>query len=769
MGSLGQKVRKVLIVDDERDIVEISVTALQYNGFEAVGYSDAHEALAAAKTGEFDVIVADIHMPHLDGIEFRRQLIAQHITTPMIFCTANVDPVIEESSAEVGVFEIITKPFYPDDLIAAVAAVIGSETQQIEQLMLAVHQEIGIVMTPDKRSVVESRLLRRMRKLNMDSIEAYFNYFTAHRSKEIKELVSVITTHTTEFFRIGGHFDYLFDKLFAQWLASGQQEIAIWSAACSSAEEVYSIVICWLEFLNIKGIKLNHAPRLAVLGTDIDFNVLALANEAVYSAERVKSIPGDLVAKYFDRGSGDLSGFYRVKDYVHKFAQFRHLNLVGQAYPNQEFDAVFLCNVLIYFKEDMTRVIVNRVASCLKPGGHLFLGTSESLSHTDLPFDYRSHSIYQLRPGVGLGSHVTTNPQMNYKATPVRKTRVLVIDDSATIRHILQNILAEDESIEVVAALENPTLIAGNVDLTTVDVITLDIHMPEQDGLSYLQSIQGMSHPPVVMISSVSHEDAPLYLKCLELGAIDYIEKPTRDNLGTLANYIQKVVKAAALHTPVAKEPPAPRPITVLDRNYLSDQRVRDLILIGSSTGGVEAIKEVLLAMPAAIPPILIVQHIPEHFSRTLAARLNDLVPFSVCEAADGDLILNNNVYIAPGSHHMGVKALKSGMRIELSAGPSVNRHKPSVDYLFGSVAELRTSLNIAAAILTGMGSDGAEKLALLRQQGAYTIAQNEASCVVYGMPGRAVALGAAVDIKPLTEIAHHLIKALCNRPSRAS
>ncbi len=348
---------------------------------------------------------------------------------------------------------------------------------------------------------------------------------------------------------------------------------------------------------------------------------------------------------------------------------------------------------------------------------------------------------------------------LNKKAEPVipmRKKKVLIVDDSKTIRQLLIKILSEDPQLEIVAETDKPLDVERLIEKHRPDVITLDIHMPDMDGVTLLKKIQPKYKIPTVMISSISKEEGGQVLDALESGAIDYIQKPSMNDLREVAGQIRERIKVAASAKIRTKK-------TVTRRSGVSplvDKQA--LIVLGSSTGGTEAIREILQALPSEIPPMLIVQHIPPVFSAAFAARLNELCPFEVKEAAHGDEIKPNRVLIAPGGKQMAVKALKDKFVVVINDDPPMNRHKPSVDYMFQSVAETGMK-KVVGVILTGMGADGAREMKKLRDMGIKTIAQDKDSCVVFGMPREAIQLGGVDFILPLDQIASKMMD-LCSQ-----
>lgn len=332
------------------------------------------------------------------------------------------------------------------------------------------------------------------------------------------------------------------------------------------------------------------------------------------------------------------------------------------------------------------------------------------------------------------------------------KIKVLIVDDSKTIRNILSRIFSSDARFIVCAMAEKPSEVDALIQKHRPDVITLDIHMPEMDGVALLKIISPKYHIPTVMISSISFAEGPMVLEALENGAIDYIQKPEFSEIESVTPVILEKVKIAAMSN-----------LNKSDRKKIEKVvqtkeicQLDSLIVLGSSTGGTEAIREILTALPDEIPPMLIVQHIPAVFSLAFAKRMNDLCPFEVKEASDGDEVRQNRVLIAPGGQQMKIVRKGNKTFVEINDDDPVNRFKPSVDYLFFSAAKAIYT-NTVAVILTGMGKDGARGMLELKNMGVRTIAQDEATSVVFGMPKEAINLGGAEFIVPLNEIAEQI------------
>lgn len=339
-----------------------------------------------------------------------------------------------------------------------------------------------------------------------------------------------------------------------------------------------------------------------------------------------------------------------------------------------------------------------------------------------------------------------------------KPVRVLVVDDSALIRKLMTEILDADPGIEVVGTASDPFIARDRIKQLSPDVLTLDVEMPRMDGLTFLSNLMRLRPMPVVMVSTLTVAGAQVTLDALALGAVDFVAKPQLDVARGLTEYaavlVAKVRQAAQARV-TCRPPPSS---TIVEYTGPVGYRTTDrLIAIGASAGGTEAIREVLARMPADAPATVITQHIPGAFSGPFAERLNKHSRMTVVEAREEQPLLVGHAYVAPGGQHL--KVIRSGARwhAQLSAEDPVRGHRPSVDVLFESVAR-HAGANASAALLTGMGDDGARGLLALRKAGARTCAQDKATSVVWGMPGAAVALGAAEEVLPLDHIAHRLL-----------
>ena len=355
------------------------------------------------------------------------------------------------------------------------------------------------------------------------------------------------------------------------------------------------------------------------------------------------------------------------------------------------------------------------------------------------------------------------------------KIRVLIVDDSALMRQLLTTIFSSDPALEVVGTAPDPIAAEAKLASLQPHVMTLDVEMPKMDGLAFLEKLMRTRPMPVLMVSSLTERGCDVTLRALELGAVDFVTKPkidvSRGTTDRAAELIAKVKAAAAarVRTPgnraaAARVASAP---SVAPRAAVRFRTTQRIIVIGSSTGGTEALREILMALPADAPPIAIVQHMPPVFTRQFAQRLDKLCRVRVKEAEHGDALVQGHVLIAPGGeHHLQIARSGANYQVELLSGPPRDHHRPSVDVMFESCART-AGANATGAILTGMGADGASGLLMMRRAGASTIAQDESTCVVFGMPKEAIACGAVEQVLPLDHIAAALLRASTDSTSR--
>jgi two-component system chemotaxis response regulator CheB len=356
------------------------------------------------------------------------------------------------------------------------------------------------------------------------------------------------------------------------------------------------------------------------------------------------------------------------------------------------------------------------------------------------------------------------------------KIKVVIVDDSALIRSVMREIISSQPDMEVVGVAPDPIVARDLIRETHPDVITLDVEMPRMDGLDFLERLMRLRPMPVVMVSSLTERGSEITMRALELGAVDFVTKPKLSIQSGMREYAEMIadkVRTAARAKVKARQPAPPAAsgspgadttLPLLRNTLISSEK---LIIVGASTGGTEAIKEFLVRMPVDCPAILIVQHMPEGFTTSFAKRLDGLCKIAVKEAVQGERVLPGHAYIAPGHSHLLLGRSGANYVTQLDQGPPVNRHRPSVDVLFRSAAA-NAGKNAVGVILTGMGKDGAAGMLEMKEAGAWNIAQDEATCVVFGMPREAIAVGATHEVAPLTELPGMVLNRINSEGGRA-
>ncbi|MES2152229.1 MAG: chemotaxis response regulator protein-glutamate methylesterase [Pseudomonadota bacterium] len=351
------------------------------------------------------------------------------------------------------------------------------------------------------------------------------------------------------------------------------------------------------------------------------------------------------------------------------------------------------------------------------------------------------------------------------------KIKVLIVDDSALIRSVMSEIISSQPDMEVVGVAPDPLVARELIKQTNPDVLTLDVEMPKMDGLDFLEKLMRLRPMPVVMVSSLTERGSEITMRALELGAVDFVTKPKisiqsgmREYTELIADKIRAASKARIKPRTLAPADKSPGALPQIRNPLTSSEK---LIIIGASTGGTEAIREFLMQMPSDCPGILITQHMPEGFTTSFARRLDSLCKISVREAAGEERILPGHAYIAPGHSHLLLARSGANYVTRIEQSEPVNRHRPSVDVLFRSAA-LAAGKNAVGVILTGMGKDGAAGMLEMRTAGAYNFAQDEASCVVFGMPREAIAMGGAHEVGALSALPGMVLGYLATHGARA-
>ena len=342
------------------------------------------------------------------------------------------------------------------------------------------------------------------------------------------------------------------------------------------------------------------------------------------------------------------------------------------------------------------------------------------------------------------------------------RTKVLIVDDSALMRQMLSEIIGGYDDFEVVGVAHDPYIAREKIKALNPDVLTLDVEMPRMDGLTFLENLMRLRPMPVLMVSSLTKKNAETTLRALELGAVDFVTKPVAQTSEDLALYGEMIVEKLRATACAG----LPRARGERNRSRLpsspakSTFRPGQLVAIGASTGGTEALREVLSPLPDAFPPVLVVQHMPEMFTKMFAKRLDGLCKITVTEAQHGERIAHGHAYIAPGDMHMRLARRSDHLVVSLDQDPPVNRHRPAVDVLFHSIAEV-AGKNAVGVILTGMGADGKSGIRALKEAGSRTLAQDRDSCVVFGMPKAAIDTGCVDAIVPIEEMADEILRSV--------
>jgi chemotaxis protein methyltransferase CheR len=398
------------------------------------------------------------------------------------------------------------------------------QKKAVDEACLIVEKATGVQFGPKQQKMVESRLQRRLSDLGLKDFSQYLSYLRENFEKEKEELISLLTTHHTYFFREFVHFEFLesaLPNLMNNAKKRGADKIEIWSAACSRGQEVYSLA------MHIKA----HAPTYPfhILGTDVDRDSVKVADNGVYKYEEIKEVPLLYLGDHWSRGTGNISDFVKAKKTIRENCEFLPGNLLDLSpFENRKFDLIFCRNVFIYFTLDQVKLITDQLRARLHPGGILIIGLSESLHGLGTKMKPIGPSVYQMEVESKAQPNMHIAPVV---AKPTPPTRVLCIDDSKSILALMKKILVKEKGFEVVGTAENGEIGAKLISQLKPDLITLDLHMPVCGGIDYLKKYHNSESPPVVIVSSVNREDTELAQQTLKLGASDYVEKPALNNL----------------------------------------------------------------------------------------------------------------------------------------------------------------------------------------------------------------------------------------------
>jgi len=426
-----------------------------------------------------------------------------------------------------------------------------SDQQALKKLSQLARELTGVQLNEKHQSMIASRLYKRLSQLKLDSLSEYVEYFQSNRTEETPKLVSLLTTHHTYFFREFSHFEYLQQTILPQLApkvrARPDKKIRIWVAACSRGHEAYSIAM----FLELYLKRIDSHLQYEILATDVDPESIAIAKNGVYLRNELKEVPLQFVDNHWAKGTGDIEAYVKAKKTLRNHCQFQVANLLELkpgSQPTEKFDLIFCRNVFIYFNPDQIKSIAQELLNRLSPEGYFFIGISESLSGLKLPLQSLGPSIYRHPEQQSLTKpHLKLVPKPPVADVSIlnKKVRVLCVDDSPSILALLKKILTQENGFEIVGVAHNGMEASQQVHTLKPDILTLDIHMPEQTGIEYLEQNFKTGHPPVVMVSSVSRENADLAGKALTLGAADYVEKPALTNLMERGEEIRNKLRCA--------------------------------------------------------------------------------------------------------------------------------------------------------------------------------------------------------------------------------
>ncbi len=609
-------------------------------------------------------------------------------------------------------------------------------------------KETGAHFTTQNEAMVKSRIDKRMNALSLSDANDYLRLIKTPGNTEKAELISLITTHYTFFMREKGHFEFLIKslpKIVDRVKNSGRNSIKIWCAACSKGDEVYTLAMILKKHLK----QIDPKMSFEILATDICEKSVAHAKKGIYYWKELQKVPSEYLKGNWMRGSGDIQEFVKVSDELKKHCRFKINNLVDDNSNEYKdvYDLIFCRNVFIYFNEDQINKVMRKFSECINNKGYLFIGISETL---------RQHEGFQ---SLGQSIYFKSKYEMKreIKKRENTKKKILIVDDSATVRKLIKRCLVDNPGYEIVGEAVDGLDGLSKIKELKPDVITLDINMPKMSGHDLLKNLPTDQTIQTILISSVSKSDSDIVMRCLEDGAFDYLKKPEFNDIFNFKKALLEKIDLA--YDNIVKTKKSKLTSWIGAETFSFSER--QVIAIGASTGGTEAIKQLLLKMPKEFPPIIIVQHIPPVFSTAFANRLNELCPFDVHEAIDGEELRNNTVYIAPGGIHMGTKLKAGKLHIRLDEEtPVYSGHKPSVDYMFEDIAD-KAGFRVTAALLTGMGADGAKGLLKLKEKSFFTITQDEESSVVYGMPKKAFDMGASCVSLPLNKITDQILSKL--------
>lgn len=578
------------------------------------------------------------------------------------------------------------------------------------------------------QNLLFTNIIKRMRICKIDTVEKYLVHAQKDKN-ELSILVSSLTIHSTSWFREKIQLD-LFSKYVDKSFTSGKiSKLKILCAACSTGEEVYSIGLI-LEKYRKTNLKFDYE----IFGIDIDPISIAKGLNGVYLQSSIKEIPSQY-QEYVLKGSDHSSGLFTLDSEIRKRCLFATKNISKDNFINEKnFDYIFCRNVLIYFSSYEIEKIINRFLNYLNENGSICLGQSEAISASKYFLIDKDCAIY--------------SQQKKKHFSSAAKKKVLIIDDSKTVLAKLESILTKCGFNTHLASSANEA--SAFLQKNKVDIISLDLNMPEIGGAEWLKKQRHMGlTTPVIIISESSKFQALDLLNILEVGGNDFIEKRhLGDDILVIERKFKQLVDE---HKEIKNE------FSNIDYNqYITPV---EAIVIGASTGGTQALVELLKDIPKPCPPIAIVQHLPENFNKIFSKRISEISGLIQGTPSNKQKLEKNHIYLSHGDYHIGISFECGLLKLTTSTEPLIEHHRPSVEYLFRSA--IHPNKKVLAILLTGMGKDGASGLLKLKNIGNMTIAQNRESSIVFGMPGEACKIGAARFISDLKGIRNIIDQAI--------
>lgn len=554
-----------------------------------------------------------------------------------------------------------------------------NENVFLNEVSKLVSSKVGVLLGDRQLHMVRSRMLKRARELNLEGLEAYSKYYYSNRVDELENLVSLLTTHHTFFFREIVHFNFLKKNLVTlvnQVKKTGRNKLRIWSAACSRGHEVYSLAMFFEYHLK----QVDPSMSYEIVGSDVCMESVAAAKNGVYRLGDIKTVPAVYMDNNWTRGKGELSDYVKVKKYIRSKVSFSVENLLelnSFVSTNESFDLILCRNVFIYFDKSTIKKITANFLKLLNPNGYLMVGVSESLSDVDLGLEHLGISIYQ-HPQENIVQSVNTihssdivpsdnKERLEESFQPIVASakgegpiKVLCVDDSQIYLKFIQTVFAKDGQFKVIGTASNGKEAKEFLKQNRVDVMTLDIHMPIQNGIDYLRENFNSEHPPVVMVSSISATDSEVAKNVIRLGASDYVEKDSKDMSSVVEEIRHKTMCAAEMGN-MYSAASARKKIETLRRAPIISKSDEKLVFIYASMRDKEELKDVLKALSAPYPATFLIMDNADQILQPICEDLSSVVDnVLMVDESSEQTFLSNRVYIVPSAQKQRIEEFTS-------------------------------------------------------------------------------------------------------------